>query len=223
MTSEQQRTVSRWFDEHPSVNTPDIYNPEWSVRVAKWKKGDNVRPGSEVSGNKLNFSDLFINHPVASIYLWNLLQAFHELDKAVCENHDGTKRSGELHPFTNSSEAGVKSIWYESLQNLKRLILNRGISNNDFMLRMYEIRCAVDKLDATLAELREVVVADVVKNILVADMLEEIESAVDWRFNMIDKELMFDNKEMEVLDKEIEKEQTLGMYRHYLSYSEMRI
>jgi hypothetical protein len=216
MTSEQ-RTISRWFDEHPSVNTPDIYNSEWSVRVADWKRGDNIRPSSVVSGNKLNFSILFVNHPVASIYLWNLLQAFHELDKAVCEHPDKTKPSRELY----STEAGVENAWCESLQNLKRIILTRAISNNDFMLRMYEIRCAVDKLDVTLAELREVVVADVVKNILVENMLDEIDSAVEWRFNMIDKALMFDNKEIAVLNREIKKQQTLGIYSHYHSHLTM--
>jgi hypothetical protein len=93
---------------------------------------------------------------------------------------------------------------------LKSRILDGFISGDDFMRFMYDIRCAVDKLDSTLAELRETFPGIMTDEAFTGEMLDDMESAVVWRFDMIDKTLRFSESDIELLERKAKKEQMLG-------------
>ncbi|KAM3074153.1 hypothetical protein ACMFMG_003026 [Clarireedia jacksonii] len=206
--SPQQREISHWFDQHPSSNAPDIYNLEWSDRVQKWRRNASNSSKNPVSKNDLGFGNIYISYPVASIYLWNLLQAFYELDKAVCGSLCDVSSWEELPPFAYLTSRFMDE-WRGSLVNLKSRILDRSVSGDEFMRCMYDIRCAVDKLDSSLAELKENFPVIMNDGVLTDEILEDMEAAVDWRFDMIDKTLSFSESEIELLGKRAKEEQKL--------------
>jgi len=209
ITSSQQRAISQWFDKHPDSNAPDIYNSEWSDRIQRWQRKTNDSSRTPTSKNDLSFGDFYVGHPVASIYLWNLLQAFYELDKAVCGSSCDVSSWEKLLPFAYLTSSRVADEWRDSLKRLKSRILDRFISGDDFMRCMYDIRCAVDKLDSSLAELRESFPDIMTNGAFTDEILDDMESAVVWRFDMIDKTLRFSESDIELLDRKAKEEQKL--------------
>lgn len=215
---EKQKAVSRWFDLHPSTNAPDIYQPEWQERIASWQKCTDDTPCSPTSNtpygfsqwlSELDFSKFFVAHPVASISLWNLLQALYELDKAVCRDSDAVLKWREMTPFAYLTARRVENKWRDSLKGLKRRILDHKMTSNEIIYRLYEIRCSVDKVEEVLAELKENFLDNLKEETFTQKMLEEIEWAVNWRFNAIDNSLEFSEKELEAT-KETDENQKIG-------------
>ncbi|KAF7860722.1 hypothetical protein EAF04_008240 [Stromatinia cepivora] len=202
-----QKAVSRWFDSHPSANAPDIYQPEWRERIASWQKCTDDTPCSPTTNtpygfslwlSELEFSKFFVAHPIASISLWNLLQALYELDKAVCRDSDAVVKWREMTPFTYLTARKVENKWRDSLRGLKRRILDRKITSNEIINRLYEIRCSVDKVEEVLAELKENFLDNLKDEAFTEEMLDEIERAVNWRFNAIDNSLEFSEEDLEI-------------------------
>ncbi|KAG4032282.1 hypothetical protein MFRU_007g01920 [Monilinia fructicola] len=209
-----QKAVSRWFDSHPSASSPDIYQPEWQDRIASWQKCTDNTPCSPASNTshgfnqwlmELDFSKFFVEHPVAAISLWNLLQAFYGLDEAVCLDSNAVVEWREMKPFAYLTAPKIEKKWRDSLKGFKRRILNHEISSDDIIHRLYEMRCSVDKVEEVLAELKENFLDNLKDESFTLKMLDEIERAVIWRFNAIDNSLEFSEEDLE-LTKENGKE-----------------
>ncbi|KAB8291328.1 hypothetical protein EYC80_010010 [Monilinia laxa] len=212
-----QKAVSKWFDSHPSANSPDIYQPEWRERIASWQKCTSCSPASNTSHGQwlmeLDFSKFFVEHPVAAISLWNLLQAFYGLDEAVCQDSKAVVKWREMKPFAYLTARKVENKWRDSLRELKRRILDHRISSDEIIHRLYEIRCSVDKVEEVLAELKENFLDNLKDESFTPKMLDDIERAVNWRFNAIDNSLEFSEEDLEVT-KENGKENLEETYKH---------
>ncbi|KAI9644817.1 hypothetical protein NHQ30_006844 [Ciborinia camelliae] len=213
-----QKAVSRWFDSHPSPNAPDIYQPEWQERIASWQKcRDRTSyipaphsPRFSQWLSELDFSKFFVTYPVPSISLWNLTQALHELDEAVCKDSDAIVKWRAMAPFKYLLTAGKIEIqWRSSLRRFKTRILKHEISNEESIKRLCEISCSADKVEEVLAELKENFLHNLKDKNFTQKMLDEIECAVNWRFNTIDNSLKFSKEELKEMEETNEK-QKLG-------------
>ncbi|CAD6446549.1 2c460f22-e327-4aeb-8df0-a66f04557977 [Sclerotinia trifoliorum] len=58
-------------------------------------------------------------------------------------------------PFTYLASLKAEAKWQDSLKQMKHRILRLGISRDELVNRLYEIRCSVDKVEKVLAELKE--------------------------------------------------------------------
>jgi len=116
------------------INTPTRLNVEWSQRVDIWQAQmpDKGTPIEECqSAKEVRFPALFLQHPIAAMSIWNVLEAFYELDRLVCsgESLDPVVDWEAMPPFEYLDARKVERKWKKSLHSLKKDLKEEHMSN----------------------------------------------------------------------------------------------
>jgi len=193
-----QESVSDSTETDFKINTPDPLKSEWSNRIKDWQtlypdRGPPVEDCTSLKG--LQFCVLFLQHPIAAMSLWNVMQTFYALDRFVCctseESRDKIAGWESLPPFEYLEAGEVEKQWGDSLQNLRKEIENEN--NRDALLpRIDGILFGIVKLEDTCIELQRSLKENLKGIKLVDLMLEQISVAAGRRFSMIDTCLKMD-------------------------------
>ncbi|KAE9380843.1 hypothetical protein N431DRAFT_433075 [Stipitochalara longipes BDJ] len=97
---------------------------EWRERIREWQEQqpDNGQPVENTSLPDLQLSALFLQHPFTAMSLWNVMQRFYVLDRAVCstskESLDKIREWEDMSPFKYLEAGKVEKRWRSSLQDL---------------------------------------------------------------------------------------------------------
>jgi len=138
----QQKVVSNWYESHHSKEeVVDIYSLEWQQRITAWREWFAKTYGTihanidtaKAFGNHedLDFRVLFFAQPVVTYSLWRMLQAFYEIDNAVCGRSGDTQESlhmwREMEPLEYLKSEEVQRRWTRELEKLNHEIESGGL------------------------------------------------------------------------------------------------
>jgi len=194
----QQKAVYTWYESrHSDEEVVDIYSPEWQNRVNDWYNNldTNQRPTETVkswkTAEEIDFRVFFFAHPVATFSLWHMLQAFYEIDNAVCgQADDAQKKLAEwraMKPFEYLKSPHVRHKWKYELKRLNKEIKCGLLTIEKLKSRMYDILYGVEKLEASLASLNEDFNFEQGEIEQAEEILNTIRGVVDDRCNLIVK------------------------------------
>lgn len=206
-----QESVSDWTGTDFEINTPDLLKSEWANRIEQWRRQfpDGGPPIEDCKSLKdLQFGAFFLQHPIAAISLWNVMQAFYALDRVVCcTSKEAREKIAEwelMPPFAYLEASSVEKRWRKSLVNLSKEINEK---NRDTLLQRIDgIHPGIVKLEDTCGELQRSLRENLKGIKLVDSMLEQTGVAAARRFSMIDTYLkLYENHNGETnIDNAIE-------------------
>jgi hypothetical protein len=214
-----QESVSGWADKDFEINTPDLLKLEWSKRIEEWQRlyPDRGPPVEDCASLKdLKFHAFFLQHPIAAMSLWNVMQTFYALDRFVCctskESRDKIAEWESMPLFEYLEASRVEKRWRSSLQNLRKEIKDEN--NRDALLpRIDGMLLGTVKLEDACKELQRSLKENLKGVKLVDLILEQISVAAGRRFSMIDTYLKMDENHNEEtnIDDVIEDATESGM------------
>lgn len=188
----QSDSASDWTDTAFEINTPDLLKLEWSKRVEEWQRlyPDGGPPVEDCTSLKdLKFGVFFLQHPIAAISLWNVMQHFYALDRFVCctskESRERIAEWESMPPFEYLEASSVERRWRKSLQNLSREIENEE-KRDALSSRMEGMLSSTAKLEDACRELQRSLRENLKGLKLVDLILEQINVAVGRRYSMIE-------------------------------------
>ena len=119
------------------VNQPELLRFQWRKRIEEWQNllPDRGQPIENcLTPKEITFSALFLQHPIAAMPLWNMMQAFYALDRLVCgssENLLETVSAWEtMAPFEYVTASKIVELWKVSLQRLRKEICNYSLEKS---------------------------------------------------------------------------------------------
>jgi len=196
----QQKAVYNWYELHHSKeDVVDIYSLEWQRRITAWHDwfaktyGTNhMNMDTAISFGKsenLDFRVLFFAQPIATFSLWHVLQAFYEIDTAVCGRASDAQETlrmwREMKPLEYLKSKEVRRRWTRELEKLNQEIECAALVGGALTLTVYGILGGVEKLETSLASLEEDLNFNDVEMDFLVWILETIRDAVDDRCFMI--------------------------------------
>jgi hypothetical protein len=217
----QQRAVYSYHDALQSDAADDIYSSEWFQRTKSFFK-QFARSNAQATTlttwemvEDLDFGAFFLAHPVAAYSLWHLLQACYELDRVVCGSSPENLRVVEswesLKPFLYLKSKKVRTKWSKSLKLLKTEIEHGDLEGEPLLRRLYDILCGVERLENSLADLKENFLANLKDMKFVDKMLEKIATVVEDRCCMIEDLLKLeDSQQASRQERECSSDEGLG-------------
>lgn len=193
-----QESVSDWTETDFETNTPGLLKLEWSKRIKEWQRlyPDRGPPVEDCASLKdLEFHALFLQHPIAAMSLWNVMQTFYALDRFVCctskESRDKIAEWESIPLYEYLEASRVEKRWRSSLQNLRKEIKNEE-SRDALLPRIDGMLIATVKLEDACKELQRSLRENLEGVKLVDLILEQISVAAGRRFSMIDTYLKMD-------------------------------
>jgi len=123
-------------DEDFDASKHEVLKLEWTRRVQDWQKQfpDRGLPIEDCrTTEEFEFQPFFLQHPIAAMSFWNVMQAFYALDRLVC----GTSASllkkvslwEKMQPFQYFKASNIKQQWQSSLEDLGKEIHRVGLEN----------------------------------------------------------------------------------------------
>jgi len=201
----QQRAVYSYHEALHSDAADDIYSFEWFQRTKSFFK-QFARSDAQATMlttwemvEDLDFGAFFLAHPVAAYSLWHLLQSCYELDRVVCGSSREELRIVEswesLKPFVYLKSKKIRTKWSNSLQLLKKKIECGALEGDPLVRRLYDILCGVERLENSLADLKENFSVNLKDMKFVDKMLEKVDRVVDDRCRMIADHLKLEDSQ----------------------------
>ena len=194
-----QKSASDWTETDFEINTPDLLKMEWSRRIKEWQRlfPDRGPPVEDCASLKdFNFHAFFLQHPIAAMSLWNVMQTFYTLDNFVCgtskESRDKIAEWESMPLFEYLEASRVEKRWRSSLQNLRKDIKNED-SRDALLTRIDGMLLGTVKLEDAWKELQRSLKENLKGVKLVDLILEQISVAAGRRFSMIDTYLEMDD------------------------------
>lgn len=203
-----QKAVSNWYDKNPSDNAPDVYMPEWSERIISYLGSSPDASPTKSAQNYVNleelqFSQFFLEHPIAATSLYNVLQAANGLDKAICGasllSEQVVQEWSEMRPFEYINSERVKELWKSSLQEAKTKFTT-GITEDAFIIFMYDVRCGIDALEDAWAELKVSFEENLAGYSHCNTMLNQLSNSIAWKFAALDEAMKDDDDPTNIID-----------------------
>jgi hypothetical protein len=193
-----QESVSEWTETDFEINTPDPLKLEWRKRIKEWQwlYPDRGPPVEDCASLKdLKFHALFLQHPIAAMSLWNVMQTFYALDRFVCctpkKSQDKIAEWESMPLFEYLEASRVEKRWRSSLQSLREEIENEN-SRDALLPRIDGMLLGIVKLEDACKELQRSLKENLKGFKLVDSILEQINVAARRRFSMIDTYLKMD-------------------------------
>jgi hypothetical protein len=197
----QQKAIYNWYETcHSDDDVVDIYSPEWHERITSWHAwfvethGDHEHSEAvklREAPEELDFRSFFFEHPVAAFSLWHVIQAFYNFDKAVCvTSHEAEPTLvswKKLKPFDYLKSGDVELRWKTDLEQLDAEIAAGKLAGEELESRVYDILCAVERIEAALDSLEDDLKFDYHETKPVDWMLDTVNEAFDRRCLMIAK------------------------------------
>jgi hypothetical protein len=197
----QQRAVWRFYESRNSFEADDIYSPEWYQRTLSFFKkfaGKSKKPkilGSWKMIENLEFGPFFLSQPIAAYALWHMLQAFYDLDHAVCGTSDDDvetiEKWKEIPPFvylnTRNGKEGkkVRAKWNKSLEQMKKEIECGALEGEALISRLASILVAVKKMGEAFDAMKENFAENLNGMAFVDEMIEKVGVVVEERKQVI--------------------------------------
>jgi len=217
----QQRAVYSYHEALHSNAADDIYSFEWFQRTKSFFK-QFARSDKQATTlttwemvEDLDFGAFFLAHPVAAYSLWRFLQSCYKLDRVVCGSSREELRIVEswelLKPFVYLNSRRIRTKWSNSLKHLKKEIECGALGGDPLVRRLYDILCGVERLEDSLADLKENFSVNLKDMKFVDKMLKKIAKVVDGRCRMIaDLLKLEDSQQASRHESESESDETLG-------------
>ncbi|KAE9376546.1 hypothetical protein N431DRAFT_367643 [Stipitochalara longipes BDJ] len=194
----QQRDVWRFYEARNSDDADDIYSPEWYQRTlsffdifAKKNKKPEILKSWEMIEN-MEFGPFFLSHPIPAYALWHMLQAFYELDRAVCGTSDeeikNIEKWKDMPPFAYLNAKKGKKIrikWSKSLEKMKKEIECGELEGDALISRLASILVGVQKMESVFIALRENFTENLKGIVFVDEMIEKVGKVVEERRRVI--------------------------------------
>jgi hypothetical protein len=191
----QQRAIYNFHEARLSVDADDIYSPTWFERSKSWELefGASTTPVSVLSSweqlEDFHFGEFYLEHPVAAYSLWILLQAYYALDKSVCWRSEAEKLKIEswqkMKPFEYLKSKEVQKKWKRSLEVLGGDIESGRLKRQALLMRLNEILGGFQKVEESLATLKESFALNLNGEEFGDEMLKKAEEATEERRRMI--------------------------------------
>jgi hypothetical protein len=197
----QQRAVWSFYESRNSVEADDIYSPEWYQRTLSFfKKFARKSKKPKILGSwkmieNLEFGPFFLSHPIAAYALWHMLQAFYDLDHAVCGTSDDNveiiAKWKEIPPFvylnTRKGNAGkkIRAKWNESLKQMKKDIECGALEGEALISRLASILVADKKMGEAFDAMKENFAENLNGMAFVDEMIEKVGAVVEERKQVI--------------------------------------
>jgi hypothetical protein len=222
----QQRAVWRFYESRNSDEADDIYSSEWYERTvsflkkfARKNKAPKVLKSWEMIEN-LEFGPFFLSHPVAAYALWQMLEAFYDLDYVVCGTSEEAlatiEQWKEVPPFIylntkRGKEArNIRAKWADSLQQLKKEIECGDLEGEELISRLTNILVKVQKMERAFDAMKENFAESLKGMVFVPDMIEKVGNVVEERRRVIMDLLRPGDDENQAPTSDIESKN--GMY-----------
>ena len=198
-----QKSIYRHHDANHSDLADDIYSMTWYLRTRAFldqfaeQYSDPTILDSWEMVERLNFGAFFLAHPIAGYAFWSMLKANFELDTTVC----GTLSEEEIQlenmnfqPFMYLRATDIHKKWAKSLKALRDEIQSGALSGGAMVRRVYDIITKVETVQQSLKALETSFIENLQGMEFVEKMLEQAQTAVNKRLQMIETYMNFDNR-----------------------------
>jgi len=193
----QQTAIYNFHEARLSVDADDIYSPKWFERSKSWELefGSSDCTISILDSweqlEDFHFGKFYLEHPIAAYSLWLLLQAYYALDKSVCGRSEAERIKIEgwqqMKPFEYLKSREVQKKWKRSLEVLRSDIECGKLKKQALLLRLNEILEDFQKVEDSLASLRESFDLNLDSEEFGEEMLRKADEATEERRRMIEE------------------------------------